>query len=91
VLPSKRMLAFATAPAWTIACPVKRQWETVMSRLDLQRPPLAMGGGMLNGPLRDATVKAIRPGIASATYVSDPPLGAVVLARRLLVAPPAAS
>jgi N-acetylglucosamine kinase-like BadF-type ATPase len=68
-----------------------RQVETVMSRLDLQRPPLAMGGGMLNGPLRDATVKAIRPAIASATYVSDPPLGAVVLARRLLVAPPAAS
>jgi N-acetylglucosamine kinase-like BadF-type ATPase len=67
-----------------------RQVQTAMGRLELRRPPLAMGGGMLGGPLRDAVVKAIGPEIASATYVADPPLGAVVLARRLLVAPPAA-
>ena len=68
-----------------------RQVETVMGRLDLGRPPLAMGGGMLSGPLRDAVVKQIGPEIASATYVADPPLGAVVLARRLLAAAPPAS
>jgi hypothetical protein len=36
-------------------------------------------------------VKVIGDQVASATYVSDPPLGAVVLARRLLAAPPQAS
>jgi hypothetical protein len=59
-----------------------------MGRLDLCRPPLAMAGGMLNGRLRNAVVKEIGQEIASVTYVSDPPLGAVVLARRLLKAPP---
>jgi len=65
-----------------------RQVETAMSRLRLERPPLALAGGMLNGRLRNAVVKAIGPAIGAATYVSDPPLGAVVLARRLLAGPP---
>lgn len=68
-----------------------RQVETAMEQLDLRRPPLAMAGGMLNGPLRQAVVGQVRREIGSVTYVADPPLGAVVLARRLLQAPPAAS
>lgn len=68
-----------------------RQVETVIDRLKLSRPPLALAGGMLRGMLREAVVKEVGAAIASVAYVSDPPLGAVVLARRLLAAPPAAS
>jgi N-acetylglucosamine kinase-like BadF-type ATPase len=67
------------------------QVMTVIERLKLSRPPLALAGGMLRGALREAVVREIGAQIASVTYVADPPLGAVVLARRLLAAPPAAS
>jgi hypothetical protein len=46
---------------------------------------------MLRGALREAVANQMGPAIASITYVSDPPLGAVVLARRLLATPPAVS
>jgi len=65
-----------------------RQVETTIARLELRRPPLAMAGGIFNSSLREAVVKEVGDAVASATYVSDPPLGAVVLARRLLKAPP---
>ena len=64
---------------------------TVIARLKLGRPALALAGGMLRGALREAVVKQIGAAIASVTYVADPPLGAVVLARRLLATPPTAS
>jgi N-acetylglucosamine kinase-like BadF-type ATPase len=64
---------------------------TVIERLKLSRPPLALAGGMLRGALREAVVREIGAAIASVTYVADPPLGAVVLARRLLATPPTAS
>jgi N-acetylglucosamine kinase-like BadF-type ATPase len=67
-----------------------QQVQTVIERLKLTRPPLALSGGMLRGALREAVVKQIGGAIASITYVSDPPLGAVVLARRLLAAAPSA-
>lgn len=67
------------------------QVATVIERLKLTRPPLALAGGMLRGALREAVVKHIGSAIASVQYVADPPLGAVVLARRLLAAPPTAS
>jgi N-acetylglucosamine kinase-like BadF-type ATPase len=65
------------------------QVSAVIERLKLSRPPLALAGGMLRGALREAVVKQIGAAISSVTYVADPPLGAVVLARRLLAAPPA--
>jgi N-acetylglucosamine kinase-like BadF-type ATPase len=65
------------------------QVATVIQRLKLCHPPLALAGGMLRGALREGVVKEIGAQIASVTYVSDPPLGAVVLARRLLAAPAA--
>ena len=68
-----------------------RQVETTISRLQLERPPLAMAGGIFNSSLREAVVKEVGDAVASATYVTDPPLGAVVLARRLLSAPLAPS
>jgi hypothetical protein len=43
---------------------------------------------MVRGALREAVVRQVGAAIASVTYVADPPLGAVVLARRLLAAPP---
>jgi N-acetylglucosamine kinase-like BadF-type ATPase len=64
------------------------QVQTVIERLKLTRPPLALAGGMLRGALREGVVRQVGSGIASVTYVSDPPLGAVVLARRLLATPP---
>jgi N-acetylglucosamine kinase-like BadF-type ATPase len=67
------------------------QVATVIERLKLDRPPLALAGGMLRGALREAVVKQIGSTIASVTYVADPPLGAVVLARRLLAKPVTAS
>jgi N-acetylglucosamine kinase-like BadF-type ATPase len=67
------------------------QVKTVIERLKLSRPPLALAGGMLRGALREAVVEQIGAAIASVTYVADPPLGAVVLARRLLATPPTAS
>jgi N-acetylglucosamine kinase-like BadF-type ATPase len=70
------------------ACELARQVEATIGRLGMARPPLALAGGMLNSPLRAAVVNEIGNQVASATYVSDPPLGAVVLARRLLSAPP---
>jgi N-acetylglucosamine kinase-like BadF-type ATPase len=68
-----------------------QQVQTVIERLKLTRPPLALAGGMLRGALREAVVRQIGAAIASITYVSDPPLGAVVLARRLLATPPTVS
>jgi hypothetical protein len=44
----------------------------------------------MRGALREAVVKQLGGAIASITYVADPPLGAVVLARRLLAAAPSA-
>jgi N-acetylglucosamine kinase-like BadF-type ATPase len=68
-----------------------RQVTTVIERLQLSRPALALAGGMLRGALREAVVREVGAAIASVTYVADPPLGAVVLARRLLAAPLAES
>jgi N-acetylglucosamine kinase-like BadF-type ATPase len=67
------------------------QVATVIERLDLSRPPLALAGGMLRGALREGVVQQVGAAVAAVTYVADPPLGAVVLARRLLAAPPTVS
>jgi N-acetylglucosamine kinase-like BadF-type ATPase len=73
------------------AVELARQVTTVIERLKLSRPPLALAGGMLRGALREAVVREVGAAIVSVTYVADPPLGAVVLARRLLAAKPAVS
>jgi len=59
--------------------------DTIVGQLHLSRPPLAMGGGMLlRSVLRRAVLDAVRSEMGPVTQVSDPPAGAVVLARRLL-------
>jgi N-acetylglucosamine kinase-like BadF-type ATPase len=59
--------------------------DTVIRLLRLTRPPLALGGGlMLRGALRKTMLAAVKSELGPITQVADPPLGAVVLARRLL-------
>jgi N-acetylglucosamine kinase-like BadF-type ATPase len=61
--------------------------DTVVRRLGLKKPPLAMAGGLLGGQLRPAVLAAIKSEVGAAAYVADPSQGAVVLARRLLKMP----
>ncbi len=59
--------------------------DTIVRILRLTRPPVALGGGlMLRGALRKTMLAAVKSELGSITTVADPPLGAVVLARRLL-------
>jgi N-acetylglucosamine kinase-like BadF-type ATPase len=59
--------------------------DAVIRILRLTRPPLALGGGlMLRSVLRKAVLQAVKSEIGPTTQVADPPLGAVVIARRLL-------
>jgi hypothetical protein len=53
-------------------------------KLDLARPPLALAGGMLRAHLRSMLTGVLDGEAAGATYVAEPVLGAVKLARRLL-------
>lgn len=62
--------------------------RTVVKKLGLKRPPLALAGGALRGTLKHALLSAVGEEISGVTSVADPSLGAVVLARRLLKAPP---
>ena len=64
-----------------------RQVDTVVRKLGLSRPPLALGGGLLRGDLRRAVLAALGSEVGPVAYVADPCLGAVALARRLLGTP----
>jgi N-acetylglucosamine kinase-like BadF-type ATPase len=59
--------------------------DAVIRILRLTRPPLALGGGlMLRAVLRKAVLEAVQSELGPTTQVADPPLGAVMMARRLL-------
>jgi len=59
--------------------------DTIVRILRLTKPPLALGGGlMLRGALRKTMLAAVKSELGPIATVADPPLGAVVLARRLL-------
>jgi N-acetylglucosamine kinase-like BadF-type ATPase len=64
--------------------------RTVIRKLGLTRPPLALGGGLLRTGLRQALSAAVGDEVGTVAYVAEPVTGAVVLARRLLAgaAPP---
>jgi N-acetylglucosamine kinase-like BadF-type ATPase len=64
-----------------------RHVDTVVRRLGLKKPPLALAGGLLSGHLRATVLASIKSEIGATTYVSDPSQGAVLLARRLLKNP----
>jgi N-acetylglucosamine kinase-like BadF-type ATPase len=65
------------------------QVQTVIRKLDLHRPPLALAGGMLRASLRHALLSALGDEVGTVTYITEPALGAVVLARRLIESAPA--
>ena len=68
-----------------------RHVDTIVRRLSLSRPPLAVGGGLLlRAGLRKAVLDAVQSELGPVSAVADPPLGAVVLARRLLHGSPGA-
>jgi len=81
----------AAAVIASAAAELARHVDTAVLRLRLTRPPLALGGGALRGPLRAALLGALQSEVGPVTQVGDPPLGGVVLARRLLSAPSTAS
>jgi N-acetylglucosamine kinase-like BadF-type ATPase len=59
--------------------------DTIVRILRLTKPPLALSGGlMLRGALRKTMLAAVKSELGAIATVADPPLGAVVLARRLL-------
>ncbi len=60
--------------------------EAVARRLDLDRPPAALGGGLLGASarLREGLAQHVRLRLGPMTYVDDPAVGGLVLARRLL-------
>jgi N-acetylglucosamine kinase-like BadF-type ATPase len=63
--------------------------DTVVRKLKLQKPPLALGGGLLRGQLRQSLLATLGTEVGAVQYVTDPSLGAVVLAKRLLQRPAA--
>jgi hypothetical protein len=56
----------------------------VVTKLGVARPPLALSGGLLRASLRQAVLGRIGDSVGAVNYVTDPPLGGIVLARRLL-------
>lgn len=58
--------------------------RVVIGKLRLTRPPLALGGGMLRSHLRTLLMVAVAAEIGPVSHVTDPVLGAITLAQRLL-------
>ena len=61
--------------------------QTVVKKLGVAKPPLALAGGLLRASLRQALQAKIGDDVGPVNYVTDPPMGGVVLARRLLQRP----
>ena len=61
-----------------------RHVQAVIRKMGVEKPPLALSGGLLRASLRHAVLAKIEGEIGPVNYVTDPPLGGVVLARRLL-------
>jgi len=58
--------------------------QTVVRKLGVAEPPLALAGGLLRASLRQAVLAKVGPEVGAVNYVTDPPLGGIVLARRLV-------
>jgi N-acetylglucosamine kinase-like BadF-type ATPase len=58
--------------------------RTVIRKLDLTRPPLALAGGLLRSSLRQALADTVGDEVSSLNYIAEPATGAVLLAQRLL-------
>jgi N-acetylglucosamine kinase-like BadF-type ATPase len=66
------------------ASDLARHVQAVVRKLAVSKPPLALSGGLLRASLRQAVLAKIEGEVGAVNYVTDPPLGGVVLARRLL-------
>jgi N-acetylglucosamine kinase-like BadF-type ATPase len=58
--------------------------QVVMKTLRLEKPPLALSGGVLRSQARTLLLSGLGAEIGPVTHVSDPVVGAVTLARRLM-------
>ena len=58
--------------------------RVVIQKLKLTRPPLALGGGLLRSHLRTLVMVALAAEVGPVSHVTDPVLGAITLAQRLL-------
>lgn len=65
---------------------LSRLLDSVVQRLALRQPPVALGGGLLraNTRLQQMIIQGCRAQLGPLTYVADPAQGALILARRLL-------
>jgi N-acetylglucosamine kinase-like BadF-type ATPase len=69
------------------ASDLARHVQSVVRKLGVTKPPLALAGGLLRASMRHAVLAKVGDEVGPVTYVTDPPLGGVVLARRLLQSP----
>jgi len=75
---------FALGLVEQAAAQLARQVDTVVRRLMLEKPPLALGGTLVRGDLKRALLAAVGSQIGAVAQVPDPCRGAVTLAQRLL-------
>ena len=66
------------------ASDLARHVQAVVRKMGVSKPPLALSGGLLRASLRQAVLAKIEGEVGAVNYVTDPPLGGVVLARRLI-------
>lgn len=76
--------AHAKAIVDEAASDLARHVQSVVKRLGEAKPPLALAGGLLRASLRHAVLARVGDEVGPVNYVTDPPLGGLVLARRLL-------
>ncbi|HVQ29248.1 MAG TPA: BadF/BadG/BcrA/BcrD ATPase family protein [Vicinamibacteria bacterium] len=58
--------------------------RVVIQKLKLTQPPLALGGGLLRSHLRNLVAVALAGEVGVTSHVTDPVVGAISLAQRLL-------
>ena len=58
--------------------------RVAIQKLKLTRPPLALGGGLLRSHLRTLVTVALTGEVGPVNHVTDPVVGAITLAQRLL-------
>jgi N-acetylglucosamine kinase-like BadF-type ATPase len=58
--------------------------ETVVRKLGLEQPPLALGGAMMRLTLKKVLLEHVKTPLGPVTIVTDPVQGAIATARRLL-------
>jgi N-acetylglucosamine kinase-like BadF-type ATPase len=76
--------AHAKAIVEEAASDLARHVQSVVKKMGVAKPPLALAGGLLRASLRQAVLARVREEVGAVNYVTDPPLGGLVLARRLL-------